>query len=196
MKSFTRISSSQHATAEVRPASPTRHTHHDAPSDGSGTTYCSTEPCILCPVLHLQPAAVHQSATGPADDTLPVTGKIWLSSTPLSEQLAPPRRLLPQEPHATITVKTLVPSLSAGSLYPSQLFAVSHLSDRCLWSSSLTGCQQGASFSSLLICAADCRFLPRTPEGLLPVCMQACAWFFFTKSFLFNNPPTFFNKML
>lgn len=141
MKSFTRISSSQHATAEVRPASPTRHTHHDAPSDGSGTTYCSTEPCILCPVLHLQPAAVHQSATGPADDTLPVTGKIWLSSTPLSEQLAPPRRLLPQEPHATITVKTLVPSLSAGSLYPSQLFAVSHLSDRCLWSSSLTGCQ-------------------------------------------------------
>lgn len=73
------ISSSQHAPAEVRPAPPAGHAHHDAPSHGSGTTYCSTKPRLLCPVLHLQPTAVHQSATGPADDSLPVTGKIYSS---------------------------------------------------------------------------------------------------------------------
>lgn len=70
------VSSSQHAPAEVRPASPSRHTHHDAPSDRSRTADRSTQPHLLHPVLHLQPAAVRQSAAGPADDALPVTSRI------------------------------------------------------------------------------------------------------------------------
>lgn len=118
---FAWTSSTKHAPAEVRPAPPTRHAHHDAPSHGSGTTYCSTEPCLLCPVLYLQPAAVHQSAAGPADDALPVTGKIYSVSASSEQYSLQPRRLLYQGPYVTITV-TLVSSVSAGSLYLSQLF--------------------------------------------------------------------------
>lgn len=70
------VSSSQHAPAEVRPASPCRHANHDASSNCSRTPDCSTEPGLPCPVLHLQPAAVRQSAAGPADDALPVTSRI------------------------------------------------------------------------------------------------------------------------
>lgn len=68
--------SSQHAPAEVRPAPPSGHAHHDAPCHRGWAPHCSAEPCLLCPVLHLQPAAVHQPAAGPADDTLPVAGEL------------------------------------------------------------------------------------------------------------------------
>lgn len=68
--------SSQHAPAEVRPAPSSGHTHHDAPCHRGWAPHCSAEPRLLCPVLHLQPAAVHQPAAGPADDTLPVAGEL------------------------------------------------------------------------------------------------------------------------
>lgn len=68
--------SSQHAPAEVRPAPSSGHAHHDAPCHCGWAPHCSAEPCLLCPVLHLQPAAVHQPAAGPADDTLPVAGEL------------------------------------------------------------------------------------------------------------------------
>lgn len=109
--------SSQHAPAEVRPAPSPGHAHHDAPSDGGRTTYCSTEPRLLCPVLHLQPAAVHQPAAGPADDTLPVTGEGfplcqgWIQN---SSSLRKPSRVLSLEVSRTLQV-TLVSWLNVSS---------------------------------------------------------------------------------
>lgn len=69
--------SSQHAPAEVRPASPSWHANHDASRHRSGAAHCSTEPRLLHPVLHLQPTTVRQSAAGAADDALPVTSRIY-----------------------------------------------------------------------------------------------------------------------
>lgn len=69
--------SSKHTPAEVRPASPSWHANHDASRHCSRAAHCSTEPRLLCPVLHLQPTTVCQSATGAADDALPVTSKIY-----------------------------------------------------------------------------------------------------------------------
>jgi len=68
-------SSTQHAPAEVGAAPPSGRAQHDAPGHGRGAAHRGPEPRLLRPVLHLQPAAVHQPAAGAADATLPVTGK-------------------------------------------------------------------------------------------------------------------------
>ncbi len=106
----------------------------------------------------LQPAAVHQSAAGPADDTLPVAGEIYSVTsrirtiqplTAYSAALGPggssitnhmePLQLLRY--HQLVLAVCISPSCSA----------VSHLSDRCL--------QLDRVPARCLICGADCRLL-------------------------------------
>lgn len=74
------VCSSEHTPAEVRPAPPSWHANHDAPRHCSGAAHRSTQPRLLCPVLHLQPTTVRQSAAGAADDALPVTSRIYCDS--------------------------------------------------------------------------------------------------------------------
>lgn len=114
------VCSSEHTPAEVRPAPPSWHANHDAPRHCSGAAHRSTQPRLLCPVLHLQPTTVRQSAAGAADDALPVTSRIYCDSRvcfctshPLAAGPGP-------GPHAGPYSATRLPSAPAGLLL--QLF--------------------------------------------------------------------------